>query len=175
MGASWAGAAKYKLGPGPGAEKHKYPLFYLWRVYYIIIVNLYCNTRVLVVTNFYIQKNNHSRCFVLKIRYSEKCLKIPGTEAYSEPSQTSEMELFAEIDNSIRPLTIFAKSSILNIWLGSEYAFDVNNRHNVLRRLHFFYKQLVLGWQIAKQLSGLKPLSVSNNKRLKKSGVFSLQ
>ena len=26
------------------------------------------------------------------------------------------------------------------------------------------YKQLALGWQIVKQLSGLKPLSLSNNK-----------
>ena len=35
--------------------------------------------------------------------------------------------------------------------------------------IHFFYKQLVykqlaLGWQITKQLSGLNPLSLSNNK-----------
>ena len=38
------------------------------------------------------------------------------------------------------------------------------------------YKQLVLGWQIAKQLSGLNPLLLNNNKnyRLKKSGVFLL-
>ena len=38
------------------------------------------------------------------------------------------------------------------------------------------YKQLALGWQIAKQLSGLNPFSLSNNKnyRLKKSGVFPL-
>ena len=27
-----------------------------------------------------------------------------------------------------------------------------------------FYKQLALAWQIAKQLSGLNPLSLSNNK-----------
>ena len=47
--------------------------------------------------------------------------------------------------------------------------------------LIFFYKQpvfkqLALGWQIAKQLSGLNPFSLSNNKnyRLKKSGVFLL-
>ena len=45
----------------------------------------------------------------------------------------------------------------------------------------FFYKQLVfkqptLGWQIAKQLSGISLFSLSNNKyyRLKKSGVFPL-
>ena len=38
------------------------------------------------------------------------------------------------------------------------------------------YKQLALEWQIAKQLSGLNPLSLRNNKnyRLKKSGVFPL-
>ena len=38
------------------------------------------------------------------------------------------------------------------------------------------YKQLALKWQIAKQLWGLKSLSISNNKnyRLKKSWVFSL-
>ena len=38
------------------------------------------------------------------------------------------------------------------------------------------YKQLVLGWKIAKQLSGVNPFSLSNNKnyRLKKSGVFPL-
>ena len=36
------------------------------------------------------------------------------------------------------------------------------------------YKQLVLGWQIAKQLSRFNPFSLSNNKkcRLKKSGPF---
>ena len=50
----------------------------------------------------------------------------------------------------------------------------------IFNKLHFFYKhpvykQLALGWQIAKQLSGLQPLPLSNKKnyRLKKSG-FSL-
>ena len=38
----------------------------------------------------------------------------------------------------------------------------------------FFYKQLALLWQIAKQLSGLKPLLLSSNEnnRLEKSGIF---
>ena len=38
------------------------------------------------------------------------------------------------------------------------------------------YEQLALGWQIAMQLSGLNPLSLSINKnyKLKKIGVFSL-
>ena len=39
------------------------------------------------------------------------------------------------------------------------------------------YKQLAIAWQVAKQLLGLNPLSLSNNKNysLKKNGVFSLQ
>ena len=39
---------------------------------------------------------------------------------------------------------------------------------NITKKLFFckqaVYKQLSLGWQIAKQLSGLNPLSLSNNK-----------
>ena len=42
-----------------------------------------------------------------------------STEAYPEPSQTSKMELFAKIVNGFYPLTIFGKSFILDIWLGS--------------------------------------------------------
>ena len=37
-------------------------------------------------------------------------------EAYSEPCQTSKMELFKKIVN------IFAKRSILDVWQGSKYA-----------------------------------------------------
>ena len=40
-------------------------------------------------------------------------------EAYPEPSKTSKMELFVKIVNDFYPLTIFAKSFILDIWLGS--------------------------------------------------------
>ena len=40
--------------------------------------------------------------------------KRPGE--YSEPSQTSEMELFVKIVND---WIIFAKGSILDVWLGS--------------------------------------------------------
>ena len=46
-----------------------------------------------------------------------------NTEGYSEPSQTSKMEHFAKIVICFRQLTIFAKSSILYVWLASEYAF----------------------------------------------------
>ena len=37
----------------------------------------------------------------------------------------SKMELFAKTVDSIPPLTIFAKSSILDVWMSSEYASDL--------------------------------------------------
>ena len=42
-------------------------------------------------------------------------------EAYSEPSRTSKMQLFAKIVNGFQPLIIFAKSFILDVQLGFEY------------------------------------------------------
>ena len=45
------------------------------------------------------------------------------TKVYSEPSQISETELFVETINGEKPLTTSAQSSILDVWLGSEYAF----------------------------------------------------
>ena len=44
------------------------------------------------------------------------------TQVYSEPYQRSNMELLVKIANSFLPLTIFARSSILDVWQGSEYA-----------------------------------------------------
>ena len=49
-------------------------------------------------------------------------LSSPFSEAYLKPSQTSKKELFAKIINSWKPLTTFAKSTILDGPLGSEYA-----------------------------------------------------
>ena len=43
--------------------------------------------------------------------------------ASSESSQTSEIEFFAKIVYSWKPWTIFAKSSMLNVWLGSEFVY----------------------------------------------------
>ena len=43
------------------------------------------------------------------------------SEAYSEPSQTSKMEILLKIVNVIKSLTFFAESSILDVWLGSKY------------------------------------------------------
>ena len=47
--------------------------------------------------------------------------------AYSEASRTSKMELIAKIVNGWKPLTVFAKRFILDVWLGSEYASEVNH------------------------------------------------
>ena len=51
-------------------------------------------------------------------------IKWPNTisEDHSQPSQTSKMELLAKIVNSWNLLTISAKTYILDVWLGSEYA-----------------------------------------------------
>ena len=51
---------------------------------------------------------------------------IKISETFSEPSQTSKTELFAKIINNWKPLTIFTKSSILDVRLGSEYASELN-------------------------------------------------
>ena len=50
-----------------------------------------------------------------------------NSEAYSEPCQTSKMEVFTKIVNGFSFLTIFAKSSILDVWQDSEFASEANN------------------------------------------------
>ena len=37
------------------------------------------------------------------------------------------MERFAKIVNGLKPSTIFAKRSILDVWQGSEYDFEINH------------------------------------------------
>ena len=49
-------------------------------------------------------------------------MKPDTPEAYSEPCQTSKMELFVKMINGWKPLTIFAKSSISDYCQCSEYA-----------------------------------------------------
>ena len=75
-----------------------------------------------------------------------------------------------------------ASSSVISY---EQWVEQFSKSENSLGELHLFffsfdkqsvYKQLALGWQIAKQLSWLNPLSLSNNKNiLKESGVFPLQ
>ena len=54
--------------------------------------------------------------------FPEVCLAVSIAGVYSVPSQTSKIELFAKIVNSFQPLTIFVKSSTLDVSLGSECA-----------------------------------------------------
>ena len=43
----------------------------------------------------------------------------------------SKMERFAKMVNGWKPLTIFAKSSILYVWLGSECTYAVHQANNL--------------------------------------------
>ena len=61
----------------------------------------------------YVLKNNKE---VLK-----RDKRLCNTEAYSNTSRTSKMELFTKISNGFKLLAIFAKSSILDVRLGSKY------------------------------------------------------
>ena len=49
-------------------------------------------------------------------------MQIP--EAYTEPRRTAKMKYFSKITNGWKPLAIFAKSSILDVSWGSDYAFE---------------------------------------------------
>ena len=46
-------------------------------------------------------------------------------EAYSKPSGPYKMEIFAKIAHGFQPLTIFAKTSLLDVRMSSEYVSDV--------------------------------------------------
>ena len=67
----------------------------------------------------------------IKIKSIYWCRKhavsTPGCRDVFRTSRTSKMELFVEIVNDFQPLTIFAKSSILNVRLGSEYTSEIFN------------------------------------------------
>ena len=63
-------------------------------------------------------------------KFLEKIRKCIPAEAHSEPSQLSKKEYFAKIINGWKLSTIFAKNSILDVWQGSEYAFDLDVQLN---------------------------------------------
>ena len=53
------------------------------------------------------------------------------SDVYSEPSQRSKMEPFIKINNGFQPLTILAKSSILDVWLdGKSVYFSLSLKIN---------------------------------------------
>ena len=65
-----------------------------------------------------INRSLHPNCPHL-IDFLEFCLKV--LEGYSEHSQTSNTEVSAKNVNGCRSFTIFAKSSMLDVRLGSKY------------------------------------------------------
>ena len=86
-------------------------------------------------------------------------LTIPLTtpvnpEAYSELEQNIEGRFFPKIINGFQLLTTFAKGFILDVWLGSDYAFGTNWILNLIWkkllrwRKNFFY-------QLSDKFSGL--------------------
>ena len=85
------------------------------------------------------------RCLSLGPKY------VSYTEAYSEPSRTFTMKFFAKIVNGFQALTIFGKSSILGVHLGSEYAFDIRYSE------HFSYFNSNLQMTNIRENEALKP------------------
>ena len=74
---------------------------------------------------FTVIKYTYVACFKVAMRsifaiYDLFIFMVYWPEAYSEPCQTSKIELFAKIVNEWKLLTIFKKSSILDVWQGSD-------------------------------------------------------
>ena len=63
--------------------------------------------------------------FIKSLDYQKKlnwCFVSTFIEvADSEPAQTSKIELFPEIFNCFKPLSIFAETFIVDVWVGFEY------------------------------------------------------
>ena len=47
------------------------------------------------------------------------------------------MDPFREIVNGQKPLSIFAKRSILNVWKSSEYTTTTNTEQKQIMKMHF--------------------------------------
>ena len=63
---------------------------------------------------------SEKRTFLTRMPYYRR--NVQNLDAHSEPSETSRMEVFAKMVSNWMLLTIFIKSSMLDVWLGSEYA-----------------------------------------------------
>ena len=66
---------------------------------------------------------------------------ITGIDSYSESGQTSPLECFAKIVNSQKPLTFFAKHSILDVW-------QVSIILNCHQKLLAFVKEFTFGFPL---------------------------
>ena len=69
-------------------------------------------------------KNTRPMCWMqLNLNISGKKFQKIFQKAYSEQSQTTYKKFFQKIVNGFQPSTVFAKSSVLDAWLGSWYVF----------------------------------------------------
>ena len=66
----------------------------------------------------------HHTCFAQVLLESWYWSSI-NAKLHSEPSQTSKMELFVKMLNDWKTLTIFVKSFIWDVWLRSEYIWEM--------------------------------------------------
>ena len=87
---------------------------------------LYYYHKKIKILHFFHQNLKILYCCHQNINHFAK--KIP--EGHSEPIRTYKMEPFAKIVTTFQPLTIFGKSSILDIWLGFEYASESKYKNN---------------------------------------------
>ena len=58
---------------------------------------------------------------------TQMLLSTQSSEAYLQPSQTSKMEFLEKVVCGFYPSTISVKSTILDVWLGSECASEMEN------------------------------------------------
>ena len=88
-----------------------------------------------------------------------------NSEAYSEPCQTSKMEVFAKIMNGFSFLTIFAKSCILDVWQDSEFVSEASK--DLQKKLHLicltgFWAHLCINY-FRKTIAYLINITIYNN------------
>ena len=70
------------------------------------------------------------------------------TETYSEPYQTSKMDCFSKIVTDFKPLTVFGKRSVLDVWQNSECSSDYVHPSALLRYL--LCSQYITAWSVSK-------------------------
>ena len=117
--------------------------FYLWtfidsRIFNLPEIAAKCTSPLSIII---LLKCRRALCFVkmyiycVLVDYKESLERLfelvfdSTWEEYPEPCQTSKIELCTKMVYGFWPLTIFASSFILDVWLGSEYASQYHVSH----------------------------------------------
>ena len=82
----------------------------------VTTMDSYLEEKNLKISDAYQLSSHLSDLFTIRI------CDVRYPEAYSELCKLCKMEVFAKIVNGFQLITIFAKSSFLDVWQGSEYA-----------------------------------------------------